>query len=63
MTFHMQNACHIRISVHMNDLLKFVGGLWRGKLTKQTCAAQESLESACLIPVLQLLLFPRSQRS
>jgi len=24
-------------------------------LTKQTCAEQESLESACLMPVLQLL--------
>jgi len=29
----------------------------------RTCAAQKSLESACITPVLQLLKFPRSQRS
>jgi len=35
----------------------------RGTLLKLTCAAQETQESASLIPVLKPLYFPRSQRS
>jgi len=48
------------IRVHTYDFLKFVGSLWavcgrlsgRGTFLKQTCAAQDSQESACLIPIL-----------